>query len=68
MMAAIKLLVGQSFIFTAEEQGTPACGVTGIYANGSLMDDSSAIRAQDVYTDTLMYLKVSGSMDTLKYE
>ena len=32
------------------------------------MYDISAIRLQDVYTDTLMYLKVSGGMDTLKYE
>ena len=37
------------------------------YANGSLMDDSSAVRAQDVYNDTLMYLKAGDGVNASKH-
>ena len=37
------------------------------YENGSLMDDSSAIRAQDVYNDTLVYLKAGDTMNASKH-
>ena len=36
------------------------------YANGSLMDDSSAVRAQDVYNDTLTYLKADDGVNASK--
>ena len=35
--------------------------------NGSLMDDSSAVRAQDVYNDTLTYLEAGDGVNASKY-
>jgi hypothetical protein len=37
------------------------------YANGSLMDDSSVIRAQDVYNDTLTYLQAGDGVNASKH-
>jgi hypothetical protein len=44
-------------------------GIASIFTERQgLMYDISAIRLQDVYNDTLTYLKVGDGMDTLKYE
>lgn len=37
------------------------------YENGSLMDDASAVRAQDIYNDTLAFLKAGDRMNASKY-
>ncbi len=37
------------------------------YENGSLMDDASAVRAQDIYNDTLAFLEAGDRMNASKH-